>query len=74
MPVTQLSEYVGSAKYPQKFSKCSLILGIVGDGEIYKAMTYILAEKDLSTVIVCGSFYIMPEAKTFLKIGKKTPD
>lgn len=36
-------------------------------------MTYILAEKDINTVIVCGSFFIMPEAKSFLNLGVKTP-
>lgn len=35
-------------------------------------MTYALAEKDVNTVIVCGSFFIMPEAKSFLKLGEKT--
>jgi hypothetical protein len=37
-----------------------LTLGIVGDGEIHKAMMYALADKEINTVIVCGSFYIMP--------------
>lgn len=32
-------------------------------------MTYLIAEKDVKTVLVCGSFYIMPEAKSFLKLG-----
>ena len=50
-----------------------VIKGVVGDGEIQKAMTYILAERELSTVIVCGSFFIMPEAKAFLNLGEITP-
>ena len=33
---------------------------------------YALADKEINTVIVCGSFYIMPEAKAFLKLGSKT--
>jgi folylpolyglutamate synthase/dihydropteroate synthase len=43
MPIEQLTAGIGETKYPYKFSTFFITQGLVGNGEISKAMLYILA-------------------------------
>ena len=43
MPVGQLASRIGEMKKPHKYSIFIVISGMIGNGEIPKAMTYALA-------------------------------
>lgn len=58
MSVNEMSEYVGFSQYPHKFR-------IINDGNINTTLTIASADKKHKNVLICGSFFLMPEAWGF---------
>ena len=67
MNISELQFYIGDLKHPSKFSKLINILGIIGNGEISTALKYSCYDPQIQNIIICGSFFLMPEAKGYFE-------
>ena len=60
MPISQVQKWIGLSKYPSKYR-------MIENGDVNKTLLYTTSDQNCEVIIICGTFFMMKEAKSFFQ-------